>query len=313
MAILETRMEQIGPYHVVRTLETAVSSEVLLAVTETFGVARRVVLKRMLPSVRPDAASMRRLTREAAAYSQLAHPSIVRMYDLLEYEGRPVLVLEYVDGPSLEQLLISYAVRKQKLTRGAAFHVASGIFAGLAAAHAARDPGTQEPTPIIHRDLSPGNVLFTREGEVKLADFGFARIVGRSPKDTARATKGSMGYMAPEQVLQQEPTPRTDVYGGALLLREMLTGEPAFPAGRTMSHGDRALMMADPHLAPIDEVCPDLPADLAMTLTIALKPNMEQRTIEAERVHLLLQAYAERANGRHDLRRALAPFVHSEA
>ena len=312
MAILETHMEQIGPYRVLRTLETAVSSEVLLAASETLGVQRKVVLKRMLPSVRPDAATMRRLTREAAAYAQLAHPSIVRMYDLLEYEGRPVLVLEYVDGPSLEQILISYAVRKHKLTRGAAFHVGSGVFAGLAAAHAARDPETHEPTPIIHRDLSPGNVLLTREGEVKLADFGFARIIGRSPKDTARATKGSMGYMAPEQVLQEETTPRTDVYGGALLLREMLTGEPAFPAGHAIPHGERALMMAHPNLPPIDEKCPDVPLDVALALGLALKEKMMERNIDAERMHLLLQAHAQRANGQHDLRRVVASFEHAE-
>jgi serine/threonine-protein kinase len=299
-------MERIGAYRVVRTLESGAGSEVLLAVSETFGVERKVVLKRIVPHARTTEALVARLTREAKAYAELAHPAIVRMYDLLEYEGLPVLVLEYVDGPSLEQLLVSFAVKKQRLSRPVALHLGAGVFAGLSAMHAA------QPAPIMHRDMSPGNVLLTREGEVKLADMSFARAVGKGSADTARVQKGSMGYMAPEQASMEEITPRTDVYCGALLAREMLTGAPAFPAGSGVSHGERALRMARPALEPIEELCPDLPADVSGAIGVALRASQAERTIGALELHRLLHAHAIRLGGQAELRRMLEGFARAD-
>ncbi len=301
-------MPQIGPYRILQTLEASAASQVLLAMADSFGVERKVVLKRMLPSSRDDEAVVRRLTREATAYARLAHPSIVRMYDLFAHEGLPVLVLEYVDGPSLESLLISYTTRKQTLPRAAAYHVAAGIFGGLAAMHAARDPEKNVDAPIMHRNVSPGNVLLTRAGDVKLADFAFARAVGNSAKDTAKSQKGSMGYMAPEQALMEEITPATDVYCAALLLREMLSGAPAFPGGLEVTWGTRTRSMAVPELTPIDVLCPDVPGDVASALGVALRTKQEDRQTTAANLHQLLLAHAELSGGHDALKRLLLTF-----
>jgi serine/threonine-protein kinase len=302
-------MERVGPYRVVRVLESSGASEVLLATDDRLD--QTVVLKRLVPSARTDSVLVQRLTREARAYARLVHPAIVRMLNFIEYEGLPVLVLELVDGPSLEQVLISLGVRKQKLARGAAYHVGAGIYGGLAAMHAMRDPDTNEPAPFMHRDMSPGNVLITRTGDVKLADLGFARAVGKSNPDTSRQQKGSMGYMAPEQVHMQEITPRTDVYGAGLLLYEMLTGAPPFPTGTGVTHGERVIRMGNPKLAPIEQACPDIPSDLADALMLALRPKVEDRAISAADMGRILDRLAVRLAGRDELTRLLGGFERS--
>src|SRR5207244_287035 len=125
--------------------------------------------------------------------------------------------------------------------------------------HAARDPATQAPSPVIHRDVSPGNVLLAGNGDVKLSNFGFAKLAGSAKTEMSMETpKGTVGYMAPEQLLGDPITPRTDVYAGALLVRELLTGAPVF------IHGDEPYVnylesMAKPRLAPMLRVCPQLP------------------------------------------------------
>ncbi len=294
-----TEDAHIGRYRIVRRLETNAICEVVLAVTEgAFGFERAVAIKRLLPHAHADPKRARSFGQEASAYARLTHPAIVRLYDFFTVDEMPAMVLEHVEGVSLQTLLEQLRARGEKLPMAAALYIGTRIFAALSAAHGARDP-------VIHRDVSPANVLVGRDGEVKLSNFGFAKLVGSSPAtDTnIEAPKGTVEYMAPEQLLGGPISPRTDVYAGALVLRELLSGTPAFVRGSDV-YVDYLQAIARPSLAPVATVCPDLPRAVAIALESALEPDVEKRAVTAVGVQRLLNAH--RADGRAKLLEVLA-------
>jgi serine/threonine protein kinase len=284
----------IGRYRILRRLEMNSISEMVLAVTDgAFGFERAVIIKRLLPHAKADPTRARSFGREASAYARLTHPAIVRLYDFFTVDEMPAMVLEHVEGVSLQTLMEALRERGEKLPITAALYVGTRIFAALSAAHAAREPASGAFAPVIHRDVSPGNVRLGCDGEVKLANFGFAKLVGTAGTDTnLEAPKGTLGYMAPEQLLGGPVSPRADVYAGALLLRELLSGEPAFVRGKEV-YVDYLQSMAKPSLAPIATVCPKLPRAVALTLQKALEPESEKRTLSAVDVQRVLNAHRE--------------------
>ncbi len=278
---------RLGRYQIVKRLGGGETSEVLLAVSRgPHGFERIVVLKRLLPQYEWDASMGRMLATEAVAYARLTHPAVVRLYDFFELDGHAVLVLEYVDGPSLATLQAMLHARNEPLTDPAAFYIASRVFAGLAAAHAARDPRSGEFAPVVHRDVSPGSVLLPWDGFVKLGDFGFAKVGDTS--DTRHGLlKGTFGYMAPEQVLGERVTPRTDVYAGCLLLRELLLTKPAFRPGAPELELLRA--MAETELEPIEKVRAGISPALADAMRRGLARDPELRTLTAAEMGRILR------------------------
>lgn len=300
-----TEDAHIGRYRIVRRLETNAISEVVLAVTEgAFGFERAVEIKRLLPHAKADPKRARSFGHEASAYARLTHPAIVRLYDFFTVDGMPAMVLEHVEGVSLQALLAELRARGERLPMTAALYIGTRIFAALSAAHGAHDP-------VIHRDVSPANVLIGRDGQVKLSNFGFAKLVGASPAtDTnIEAPKGTLEYMAPEQLLGGPISPRTDVYAGVLVLRELLSGVPAFVRGNDV-YVDYLQAIARPSLAPVATVCPDLPGAVAIGLESALEPDVEKRVVTAVGVQRLLNAH--RADGRAKLLEVLARLGHAQ-
>jgi hypothetical protein len=301
-----TEDAHIGRYRILRRLETNEISEVVLAVTEgAFGFERAVAIKRLLPHAHADPKRARSFGQEASAYARLTHPAIVRLYDFFTVDDMPAMVLEYVDGVSLQTLVEQLRARGQKLPMVAALYIGTRIFAALSAAHGARDPATGALSPVIHRDVSPANVLVGRDGEVKLSNFGFAKLVGASAAtDTnIEAPKGTLEYMAPEQLLCGSISPRTDVYAAALVLRELLSGTPAFVRGSEV-YVDYLQAIAKPSLAPVASVCAGLPRAVASALASALEPDVEKRVVTAVGVQRVLNAH--RADGRAKLLEVLA-------
>jgi serine/threonine protein kinase len=282
---------RLGRYRIVKRLGGGETSEVLLAVSHgPHGFERIVVLKRLLPKYEWDASIGRMLATEAVAYARLTHPAIVRLYDFFDQDGHAVLVMEYVDGVSLGELQNVLQTRNEALSDPAAFYIASRLFAGLAAAHAARDPRSGEFAPVVHRDVSPGSLLLPWDGFVKLGDFGFAKVKGLTGEtsDTRHGVlKGTIGYMAPEQVLGERVTPRTDVYAGCLLLRELLTATPTFPRG--MPELDLLHAMAEAKLAPVETLRSGISPRLADAMRRGLARDPEARTLTAAEMGRVLR------------------------
>ena len=297
----------IGPYRIVRRLALGERTEVLLArVHGPYGFERTVVLKRLIDGHAREPERLRRLAAEAIAYARLSHSAIVRLYDFIELDETPTLVLEYVPGISLEALLRTKSERGERIGDAEILYVGARVFAGLAAAHGARHPETGEFSPVIHRDVCPGNVLVSSHGEVKLTDFGVARVAGVSEKTPSGTLLGTYGYMAPEQIVGDSVTVRADVYGAALLLWEMLAGRHAFDRD-SLPELEILQAMAEPRIPPIERIRPDLPATLCRALGRALRADADERIGARDmldELRVLVRSAEARATLADDLGRA---------
>jgi eukaryotic-like serine/threonine-protein kinase len=211
-----------GRYRLDSLLGRGGMSEVWAATDLELG--RRVALKLLAPN--EDNA---RFEREARAVAALGHPNVTQLYDYGESDGRPFMVLEYLSGGSLEDLL-----REGMLADGDARRIAAEIAAGLSHAHA---------RGVVHRDLKPSNVLFDEEGRAKLSDFGIARMVaGEGTLTEAGTVLGTAAYISPEQAMGLPATAASDVYSFGVLLFRMLTGRLPFesedPIALVVAHRD---------------------------------------------------------------------------
>ncbi len=206
-----------GDYRDLVRIAVGGSAEVFAARESRSGA--RVALKVVLPGARH--ALEEGFAEEARVQERLRHPNLVRVLGHGVAQGRPYLSLELIEGPSLATLLA-----RGRLTAGTALHIALGVLEALKVVHEARDAdGT--PLEIVHRDVTPQNIMFQRDGTVKLGDFGIARsrIAART---RTGMIKGKLGYLAPEQVTQSTIDARTDLYQVGLVLFEMLCGVPYF-------------------------------------------------------------------------------------
>ena len=292
---------RIGPYRVVRRLATGGTSDVLLAMGEG---GRAVVLKLLLQEFRHHAQFEKMFTSEAAAYSRLSHPAIVKLYDFFSDADQLVMVLEYVDGMALHKLR-ALLRRGKFLDDAAALFVGWRVFGALAAAHAARDPQTGALSPVIHRDVNPSNVLIPWDGQVKIADFGIAKVAGvDSDKTQAGFIKGTYGYMAPEQVRGESVTDRADVYAASLLLWELLVGRKAIVRGGA-SDLDVLRAMAEPAFPMLSALRPELPLEVLDAVGRGLEADPSRRTISAEELAAALAISCNLQDGRQRLVDAL--------
>jgi serine/threonine-protein kinase len=319
-------VERVGAYRVVRRLATGGTSEVLLAEADGTGVTTHTVaLKILLPQYGQDAEIRGMFEREAAAYGRLAHPAVVKLFDFfalppsgppdsvrpgqsLPRDGQLVMVLELVDGPPLNRLRVMLKAVALEMDDRAALYIAARIFGALAAAHGTTSEDG-EPAPVIHRDVNPSNVLVPWDGEVKLADFGIARVTGSTMQSAAGILRGTYGYMAPEQVNGATITPRADVYAAAIVLWELLTKRRAFLRG-ALPEAEALRAMAEPRLLSIDILRPDIDRSVRDALRRALEPRPERRTITAEEIVSVLDATVPPDAGRENLARLLAQIRH---
>lgn len=296
---------RIGRYRLVRRISGPGGGnedcEVFLAIAEgPAGFERAVALKRQRSGWADDPAHADRVIREAMVYSRVSHPAIVQLFDLFEADGHVVMVREYVHGPVLSQLLAELHRRGARLPDPACFFLVARIFDALAAAHAARHPATGEFTPVIHRDVTPANVLVPWDGYAKLSDFGMAKLLGRSHDSAVGLIKGTFGYLAPEQVLGDPITVRTDLYGAAIVAREIFTGVRAFPrAGRPEL--EYLQWMAEPRLEPLHALRPDLPYAVLEALARAAHPDPDRRAVSAMSVVDVLRDACDLERGRRVL------------
>ena len=226
-----------------------------------------------------------RMVDEGEAQSRLKHPNIVNVHEILEIDGQPALLMDYIDGPSLEAVLESSG----RLSLAAADGVAVGLLAAMAHAHAAG---------IIHRDLKPGNILLERSGALwipKVADFGVAKILGRDEgRGRARTQTGSAlgtpAYMAPEQIRDAKSIDvRADLYSLGTIFYEMLCGEPVFP-GEDLLTIFSAVVSAQ--YEPLENRVPDLPDRMQTVVERCLSLDPDDRYPSCRVALEAWQAYA---------------------
>ena len=233
--------------------------------------------------------------REASVCVRLRHPCIVQVRAFLEEPGFAALVFEYVPGVALGRVLRLCQSSGVRLPDLAAWHVTERVLTALAYAHSFRDEGGTE-TPIVHRDVSPANVLLDWTGGVKIADFGIAKVLGVSPGTRVGIVKGTLGCMAPEQARGESVDQRADLYAAALLAWRLATGR--VPFGRHQKDEYELLRaMRNPHIPPLSTLRPDLPEPLLDAVAQALEPERERRTITAGELADVVRAHIDVSAG----------------
>jgi serine/threonine protein kinase len=303
----------LGRYRIVRPLARGGMGMIYLARSEgAADFVRPVVVKRML-SDHADASAVKMFKREARIMSMLRHPGIVSVTDFGREDGSYLLVMDYVHGFHLGRWA-SFVQRERPLADGGsgqlpwqmAVHLCIQVLDALEYAHTLKAPDGS-PLHIVHRDVSPSNVLLDVEGRVLLADFGIAKSAEggeEETKTTVGTVKGKFSYMAPEILEGAPPLPSADVYATAVVLHEVLVGrnefrtqEPGATIQRVLSHTPRRL----------DVVRTDIPSALADVVSRALLKRPEERFATAAELAKALRRVrgidAEEANA--ELRRLL--------
>jgi serine/threonine protein kinase len=276
-----------GPFVLERRIAVGGSAEVFLARPKVGTVpAARLVVKRLLPNARESGFDL--LEREAELHRCVVHPNVVTVFGAGMVGDEPYLAIEYVDGVDLYRLLRRAEAEQRRVPTGLAVFVARRVLFALSAVHAACD-AEGHPLNIVHRDVTPSNVYLSVEGQVKLGDFGIARVEQRAkPAAPAAGLKGKFGYLAPEQVAGEPFDHRADLFSLAALLGEMLIGERVFPGS-----GQLAVLLAirDANIEPLRSAAPTFPPGLFAVCEKALARDPDARYGSAE-----------------ELSRALAPF-----
>jgi serine/threonine protein kinase/ABC-type branched-subunit amino acid transport system ATPase component len=256
-----------------------------------FGFSRTVAVKRLHPTLSRDPEFVAMFIDEARLASRIRHPNVVSVLDVYAEEGGPSLVMEYIDGESLARLLRLMSDRRAYVPVGIAVSIVASVLHGLHAAHEARDEQGRL-LGLVHRDVSPQNVIVGSDGIPRLIDFGIAKAAGRANVTREGQLKGKLPYMAPEQLQGKAVTPRTDVYGASVLLWELLVGARLF-------HGDghadiMGLVLSQPVLAPGSRR-PDIPASLDAIALRGLDRNPERRFATAHEMALELERWCQLA------------------
>jgi serine/threonine-protein kinase len=263
----------LGKYQLLRKLATGGMAEVYLAkAAGPMGFEKTLVLKRILPHLAEDPAFVEMFLGEAKLAAQLEHPNVVQIFDFGEAEGSFYLAMELIDGPNLRRLV----KRAQEVALPPALCAKLVSFAaeGLAYAHEFRDPATGEPLGLIHRDVSPDNILVSRQGAVKVVDFGIAKVAGQGHRTQTGVVKGKVAYMPPEQLQTKPLDRRVDVYALGIVLYELLTGKRPFDATTDVSVMQAILFEA---FIPASQRRPDLPVALQQVLDKALAKDRDKR------------------------------------
>jgi serine/threonine-protein kinase len=266
---------QLGKYQPVHKLATGGMAEVFLAkAAGPGGFEKTLVLKRILPHLAEEPSFVEMFLSEARLAALLNHPNIVQIFDFGEAEGSYFLAMEYIDGPNLRVLLKRAVTAGMLLQPTVCARIIALACEGLAFAHTFCDPTTKQPLGLVHRDISPDNILLSRQGAVKVVDFGIAKAAGQSHKTQTGMVRGKLTYMPPEQLRLQTLDRRVDVYALGVVLYELLTGRKPFDATTEASIVQSILF--EP-LIPAVQRRPDLPEALQRILDHALAKDRDKR------------------------------------
>jgi len=269
---------QLGRYRLIEPLGVGGMAETFRATySGPAGFERTVVVKRILPANCADPEFLQMFAAEARILGMLHHPNVVQVYDFGESDGTLFLVLEYVDGPSIARLLRVLRKARRPVPVAIAAQIAREICRALDYVHGLRT-ADGEPMRVIHRDVTPSNIMLTTTGAVKLLDFGIAKYETSGTYTQHRMVKGKTSYMAPEIIEERRFDARADLFALGVVLHEILTLAPLFTGDSDLATLRKVLEM---RIEPPSRRRPDVPARLdAITMT-ALQRDPGQRYANA--------------------------------
>lgn len=283
---------RFGPYMLEARIAVGGTAEVYLAsvADDKNPQATRLIVKRLLPHFLNDPDGRTMFQREADLHAAVNHPNVVHVFGSgVNTTGEPYLAMEYVDGVDAYRLLRRFRQEGRPVPVRLAVHIVREVLAGLQSVHSATDSaGT--PLGIIHRDLTPSNLYLSREGAVKIGDFGIARATARATIRNAASAmlKGKISYLAPEQVAGEPFDQRADLFSVASVMAEMAIGRPLFPGA-----GQLAILLAirDCRIDALREQKNQLPKGLFEVLERGLSRDPKKRYQTAAELAAALTIY----------------------
>ncbi|RKH87184.1 PEGA domain-containing protein [Corallococcus sp. AB045] len=274
-----------GKYELLRKIASGGMGQVFLAREHGTGFERLVVLKLILPHLAEDEEFLEMFLDEARLVARLSHPNLITILDLSEIEGRHCLAMEYVQGEDVRRLDRFARKQERPLPVGLVVRIIADAAAGLSYAHGARD-GHGQPLKLVHRDVSPQNVLVGFDGGVKVIDFGVAKAATSGQQTATGVLKGKYPYMSPEQANGMAVDGRSDQFALGVVMWELLTGMRLFK-------GDTDLMtlrlVRDCQVPPPSQLNPKLPPGLDEIVLKALAPTPEGRYADCAAFRLALE------------------------
>src|SRR5438105_5402153 len=249
---------RFGKYPLLERIAVGGMAEVFVA--KSFGAEgfqRLLAIKKILPTLGEDAEFIRMFVDEARLAVQLAHANIVQVLELGKHDESLYIAMEYISGRDLRQLMERFRKRQQPMPLPQACLIVAEVCEALDHAHRKRD-AQGRPLGIVHRDVSPQNVLVSFDGEVKLIDFGIAKAESRLQKTQAGILKGKFSYMSPEQVKGDAVDGRSDIFAAGILLWELVCGEKLFTGDSDFAILEKVRQTIVPAPRSVTRTCPEL-------------------------------------------------------
>ncbi|MBK9037160.1 MAG: serine/threonine protein kinase [Myxococcales bacterium] len=285
------RAQQLGRYHLLDRIAFGGMAEIYRAKTfDANGHAHLVAVKRVLAHLAEDDDFIQMLVDEAKIASVLRHASIARVYEFARAQGEYFIAMEHVDGKDTRTILERCRQKKKPMPPEHAAYVAAEVASALHAAHTAVD-ARRRPLRIVHRDVSPSNIIIAYTGEVKLCDFGIAKATLSKVNTKTGVIKGKVKYMSPEQALGRKLDHRSDIFSLGACLYEMLTRVPPFTASNEM---DLLIKVRDAKYRPVSELVPSTPPEIEAIADRCLTRSRAQRYQTAGEVEADLRAFLRR-------------------
>ena len=284
--------ERLGKYELFSKIASGGMAEIHVAKSSTLGVDKVVVIKRLLPQHLSKPEFVEMFLDEARIAAALNHPNIVQMYDFGPVDGAYFMAMEYLHGADLRSIHRQAVANHDLLPLKHVMTIMSGVCSGLHHAHDAKGMDGV-PLEVVHRDVSPHNVVITFDGAVKLVDFGIAKAKNRKSETRHGTLKGKVPYMSPEQLRGEPIDRRCDVYALGVILYELTTGQRPYIVTNT---GEFALMMAIARgqIKAPSLVRPDYPRELEQIVTKAMARRSADRYQTTRELEMALETFAAR-------------------
>ncbi len=271
--------QRFGRYTLLRPLSTGGMGEIFLARLEgAQGFEKLCVIKKILPHLAEDKDFVNRFVDEARILVKLSHGNIAQVLDMGLHEAAPYIALEFIDGKDLRRVVARAQERALQLPLSFILYVTTRLLDALAYAHRKRGDDGKELN-LVHRDVSPQNILISYEGEVKVIDFGLAKSALSSTRTHPSIVLGKFLYMSPEQARHQTVDRRSDLYAVGLCLYELIAGKGPFDG---VSPGELMATVANPKILPLSQAEPLCPPSLSEVVMKALAADPTQRFQTAE-------------------------------
>ena len=276
---VEGDTHNIGPYLLQKKIAQGGMAELFLAhYLREDGFRRTVAIKRVLPHLAENPEFIKMFIREARLAALLHHPNVVQITDFGKIQDNYFIAMEYINGRDLAEIM---AKLKKGLVTDQTVFIFSEICRGLQYSHTKKDDKTGNPLDIVHRDISPQNILISFQGEVKISDFGISKARSEPSMTQAGVIKGKISYLSPEQVLGQVVDQRTDLYELGIVIYEILSAQKLY---QLSSDAEAIRTIPTREITPIKELRPDIPDDLNSIVMKCLIKDKEERYQSAQEI-----------------------------